>query len=94
MFIGSILALFIITIVTVWVLMHKGDGGANNATYGSVRAMRTKSVSPKRPVAANSVKIAVSVSAGYDEPPRPEAPRVRYAEQNSAELNGGRKPLL
>ena len=71
MLVVCIFVFILFVIVTVCVAMNKANGGANNSTYSSVRVMRTKPTSPKRPVAANSVKISVSVSTGDDEPPRP-----------------------
>lgn len=62
---------FLVVIIVVRVARRKSDDGVGQSSYRAAQSRRVKSVSMRKSVAANPVKVTVSISTGDDEPPRP-----------------------
>ena len=64
------LLIFLVVIIVVRVARRKSDDGVGQSSYRAAQSRRVKSVSMRKSVAANPVKVTVSISTGDDKPPR------------------------
>lgn len=71
LFIFLCLTVLLALIVVVRMVKSKSDDGVGQSSYKVVQSKRAKSASMRKVMAANPVKVTVSISTGDDEPPRP-----------------------